>query len=342
LIKITVIITTYNLENLISKCLKELFSQTFIDFEIIIIDDCSTDNTKNIINEFIIKYPERIQTIYLEKNQGYASKLRNIVIDSGKIKGEYIIFLDGDDSLENNFLENLYKLANETNSDLSICAYDRVILETGYVLCKEMQGFPKILNIPPENDILSFVNGALWNKLIKTSIIGDIRDPDFRVGDDTCFSLKLYKNCKLIAFTDEILIHYQVRRDSVINTIELENVYSLADEFFNIYNNCNDKYLKYSIGLSAFIHIGISMPIRIKNNRNISIKKHLIWTYNYFENKYIFFKNNIFFKLKSLKKHGIKGFGLWMCFCLYKIKLFGIFISLYNVYTILLKKEIKF
>lgn len=342
MIKITVIITTFNLGKLIKKCLEELFSQIFIDFEIIIIDDCSNDETVNIIKEFKIKYPDRIYAEFLNSNQGWASRLRNIALESNRINGEYIIFLDGDDSIENNFLEKLYKAAKETEADIAICAYDRVILETGKVLCKEMQGFPKIVSIPPTNDILSFVNGALWNKLIKKSIIGEIRDPDFRVGDDTCFSLKLFQNCKKITFIDDILIHYQVRKDSVINTIELENVYTLADEFIKMFNNCSDKNIKNTIGFSAFIHIGVSMPIRANNNPNIKIKDHIKWTKDYFTNNFSFFNKNDYLKFKSLVKHRVKGFSLWICFCLYKINMFRLFLILYNIYTIIFKKEVKF
>ena len=339
---ITVVITTYNLENIIGKCLSELFSQTFQNFNVLIVDDCSEDKTADIIKGYANLYPKRVQTVFLTENTGSPSRTRNIALDSGKINGDYVIFLDGDDSIEPIFLETLYALACKTQAEISVCAYNRVRSETGRVLCSEMREFPEVLNLPADTGILAFVNSSLWNKLIKTSVIDAIRIPDFKIGEDLCFLHKLYQKCERIAFTKKILIHYQVRRNSVINNAEPETVYAFANELKNMYTDCSCTDLRETIALLTFVHIGISMPVRIKNNPSVSTRKHLKWTRRYFKNNYNFFKDSDFLKFASLTKHGIRGLALWCCLKLYKLYLFGLFLFFYEIYTKLFNKDIKF
>lgn len=100
---LTVGITTYNIDKYISEFLDSLLSQTYQDFEVIIVDDKSTDDTINIIKDYQLKYPEKLEYIIMETNSGAPSYTRNIILNSNKINGEYIIFLDGDDILEKYF-----------------------------------------------------------------------------------------------------------------------------------------------------------------------------------------------------------------------------------------------
>ena len=92
--KISVIIPTYNRANLLPRAIKSVLNQTFKDFELIIVDDCSTDNTKEIIKGFQ-KQDSRIKLIILEKNSGAPAHPKNIGIKEAK--GKFVAFLDSDD-----------------------------------------------------------------------------------------------------------------------------------------------------------------------------------------------------------------------------------------------------
>lgn len=104
--KFSIVIPVYNTEKFLKKCLDSVFNQTFKDFEVIVVNDGSTDNSKDIINE----YMDRI--IYIEKENEGLSSARNDGISASK--GEYLLFLDSDDYYENNFL---YELSKKINSE---------------------------------------------------------------------------------------------------------------------------------------------------------------------------------------------------------------------------------
>ena len=190
--EITVAITSHNLQAYISQCLDELLNQTFQNFDILIYDDCSTDRTREILARYGSEYPEKIHIILGKTPLGSPALSRNAILDSNQIDGRYLVFLDGDDTLQPNFLEKLYTTAIQTNAEITLCAYDRFEHETGHVLCQEMKGFPSEISIPVSSDILAFINGALWNKLIQVSVIeknGRITDMPVSGKADTAWKI---------------------------------------------------------------------------------------------------------------------------------------------------------
>lgn len=116
-INVSIILATYNREQFIARAIENILNQTFKDFELIIINDCSTDNTKQICKKYKA-LDERISVINLEKNCGL-SNARNLGVNLAK--AEYITFVDDDDICETEMIEFLYNLANENDADISIC-----------------------------------------------------------------------------------------------------------------------------------------------------------------------------------------------------------------------------
>ena len=98
MIKVSIIVPFYNVENYIEKCLQSLVNQTLEDIEILLVNDGSQDTSEAIAKQFVEKYPNKI--IYLEKENGGLSDARNYAIPYAK--GEYIAFLDSDDYVETN------------------------------------------------------------------------------------------------------------------------------------------------------------------------------------------------------------------------------------------------
>lgn len=340
--KITVVITAYNLQKYLDRCLEQLFGQTFQDFDVLIVDDCSTDGTGQIIEDWKARNPGRIKTLYLDQNLGMPAKTRNAALDSGLIDGDCFMFLDGDDSIEPDLLEQMYGALAEKEADVAICGYDRVEENTGKVLCREMIGFPETVRIPTDDDLLAFINTAPWNKLWRREVFGDGRFPPFKVGEEVVLQFTRYLRCRCLAFVDRPLIHYAVREGSVISNTPLKSIYQFAQELASCYNTLRDQNAKDTLALMAFLHIGISMAIRAMDNQAINLSTHLRWTWKYLKENYAGLRGNRFLRFGSLKRHGFKGFVLWGCLTAYRLHCFGFVLSVYRAATTYLHIDIKF
>jgi glycosyltransferase involved in cell wall biosynthesis len=110
--KISIVTTAYNIEAYIKKCLMSLVGQTYEDIEIIVVNDCSTDKTMDIVGMFD---DERIKVVNHEKNMGAGWARRTGIAAA---TGEYVITVDGDDWLSEDFIEKLVKNAEETDADI--------------------------------------------------------------------------------------------------------------------------------------------------------------------------------------------------------------------------------
>ena len=116
--KVSVIIPMYNAEKYLSVCLESLLIQTFQDFEVIIVDDCSTDNSLAIAESFLERFGGRLKIISLEENTGSGAVPRNVGFEHAS--GKYIFFMDNDDLLIDIALETLYNYA-EKNLATIVC-----------------------------------------------------------------------------------------------------------------------------------------------------------------------------------------------------------------------------
>ena len=117
--KVSVIVPVYNVEAYVEKCLKTLVEQTLEDIEIIVVNDGSTDKSKEIIQKIMKQFPEKM--VYIEKENGGLSDARNYGMPYAK--GEYIAFLDADDYIEKDAYQKMYELAQKEDSDMVECDF---------------------------------------------------------------------------------------------------------------------------------------------------------------------------------------------------------------------------
>ena len=114
--KVSVIIPMYNAEKYFGVCLESLLIQTFTDFEIIVVDDCSTDNSLAIAESYLEKFGGRLKVLSLEENTGSGAIPRNVGLEYAS--GDYIYFIDADDLLIDTALETLYNFAEEYQAEV--------------------------------------------------------------------------------------------------------------------------------------------------------------------------------------------------------------------------------
>lgn len=126
---VSVIIPVYNAEKYLDKCLDSLIKQSFQDFEAIIVNDGSTDNSQTILEKYEKAYPDRFKVF--EKENGGQSSARNLALHH--IEGKYVTFLDSDDYYDKEYLKTLYQAAEENNSDMVLSGQNKVD-EQGAVL----------------------------------------------------------------------------------------------------------------------------------------------------------------------------------------------------------------
>ena len=116
---ISVIIPLYNAEKYIGDCLDSILAQTFQNFEVIIVDDCSTDSSVDVVKSYLPKFNGRLKLTRTKKNLGNPGMPRNKTL--GLSRGEYISFLDADDAITKTALEELYTVAKKFDADVVAC-----------------------------------------------------------------------------------------------------------------------------------------------------------------------------------------------------------------------------
>ncbi|MCI8700658.1 MAG: glycosyltransferase family 2 protein [Clostridia bacterium] len=297
MIKVSVIVPAYNVEKYIEKCLNTLVNQTLKEIEIIVVNDGSTDNTKEKIEEFTTKYPEKI--IYLEKENGGLSDARNFGMPYAK--GEYIGCIDSDDYIEENMYEEMYKKAKEENSDMVECDF---IWE--YPNSKRID-VGKIYN--NKKEAMLYARVVAWNKIIRKEII-EKQQAQYPKGlryEDVEFFYKILPSLEKISFVKKPLIHYIQRENSIANTQNerVKEIFDIWDNVLEFYkkNNLYDEYeqeLEYTytrfLLCSSLLRI---VRVADKEKRKELEKR----TWEELNKKFPIWKENIYLKTEKGKKN---------------------------------------
>lgn len=216
--KVSVIIPAYNVENYIEKTLKSLIYQTFKDFEVIIVNDGSTDNTENKINS-ILRNADFPWKLLNQQNQGVSVARNN---GFSEANGEYVCFLDGDDYYDAFFLEKMYNKAKENDYDMVDCNYIRVS-ENKKILSKPLQlneSLSKPLNgkdflrLTLQKDLQPSIISIIFKKklLVDNNLIFT---KNCTHGEDQEFWIKALFHSRLVVSILETLVFYVQRKNSV-------------------------------------------------------------------------------------------------------------------------------
>ncbi|MGB4434253.1 MAG: glycosyltransferase family 2 protein [Defluviitoga tunisiensis] len=223
--KISVIIPAYNVEKYIEKTLKSLIDQTFKDFEAIIINDGSTDNTEKIIKE-VLQNANFQWKLINQENQGVSAARNRGIIDS---KGEYICFLDADDYYHPSFLEKMYNKAKENNYDVVFCNYSYVDEREKNIRkvkqSKEYFGVELTGEEALKQELIGHVHICVASYICKKKLLNErniLYTKGCTHGEDGEFWRKMFFHAKLVNSLTEILLYYVQRKNSATHTFSIE------------------------------------------------------------------------------------------------------------------------
>ena len=206
--KVSVIVPVYNTEKFLKECLESIINQTLDDIEIIIIDDCSTDNSYKIILEYVKKYQNKIRVIRQAKNSGVAAA-RNIGLNFAT--GKYISFVDSDDFIQEDMLEKMYNACEETASP--VARVNRKMIYKGQNVSflgrnNNYQTFELIK--PGEKDYLYKEVPGCTNKLFLREFINGHSFPENLKWEDYPFTVPLIVNSPQIAIVPDTTYFYNI------------------------------------------------------------------------------------------------------------------------------------
>ena len=218
---ISVIIPMYNAEKYLPACLESLTIQTFTNFEIIVVDDCSTDNSVAVAENFLSRFDGRLKVISLPKNTGSGAVPRNTGLKFSR--GEYVFFMDSDDMLIDNALETLYNAAKNFRADVVhmnhgfICSEN---LDLENIILADWDKVVREIDTPTlettdlaermEKMFATAYGWAPWIKFLRRDflIVNDIKFPEMRISEDVIWTMELvFRAERWLLFPERLYIY---------------------------------------------------------------------------------------------------------------------------------------
>ena len=294
---ITVIIPMYNAEKYIGECLDSILNQTFQDFEVIVIDDCSTDNSRAVVEDYAEKFGGRLKLERTLKNSGSGAFPRDKGVKLSR--GEYLLIVDNDDAITPTALEELYSVAKKFSADVVACEkyygipnefwhdaeFRRQLKPFSY--CRgELVNKPTFLT----NDLLERLNLCnrryflwnVWSKFIRRDLIfeREFLFPD-SMFEDVAFTICLLCTAEKFLLVPNVVNYYRLREGSVSNDNKVRDekffrkyvkAFAAAFRYMNKFLSDRDafrdnsylKYLIFEICWSELL-IGYILPMYNQN-----------------------------------------------------------------------------
>ncbi|MBQ7705760.1 MAG: glycosyltransferase [Selenomonadaceae bacterium] len=251
---ISVVIPMYNAEKYIGECLDSILAQTFDDYEVIVVDDCSTDNSAAVVESYIQKFNDKLQLVRLKINSGGAGTPRNMGLKFSR--GEYLLFVDSDDIISKTALDELYTAAKNFQADVVSCEKWYQTPVNGNVFDKNSL---KIAGLPINNqvtqptladsDIAQRVRAlyqlqftwSIWTKFIRREVILENDLSILNVGDTIFTCCLICSDIKYVRIPN-IFYTYRIHDDSTFHRQETVSsaVQKWSSAFANGFNYLNN------------------------------------------------------------------------------------------------------
>lgn len=333
--KISVIVSVYNTEKYIEKCLDSLLNQTYSNIEIVVINDCSTDGSLKILKKYAKKYDNMI-LIENKENKGL-SYSRNVGLE--KATGKYIGYIDSDDYVDFTYYEQMMKAIKKEKSEIAI-ADMKIVYEDGsfpdYV-SKGCNGEVNTLNI-----IKNGLAASACNKLFKREIIEKYKFSEGKLNEDLAVILPSIVAAKKISYVENNNYYYVQHTGSIQNS-------RFSDRRFDIFygveltlkriKGCKN-YAKISQAI-IYEQLIVLLIYVIPKEKNLIRRHHILKKYNQLSKKYNIRKNQYFWKFleEQGRKHAIYYKILFKLNCNGLYILADLWMLMYDVLRSLLKAK---
>lgn len=215
---ISVVVPVYNVECYLSECVNSILHQTYEKIEIVLVDDGSTDRSGKICDNFASKYPDKVKVIH-SKNKGVTyARLLGVSVASGN----WIGFVDGDDTIESKMYSKLMCNALQYDADISHCGYQTIVNGGERIHYFYNTGMIKVQEkMTAMHDLLmgDFIEPGLWNKLFKKELFtpffdNEIIDCSIKYNEDLLMNYILFSECNKAIYEDFCPYYYIARQTS--------------------------------------------------------------------------------------------------------------------------------
>lgn len=285
---VSIIIPIYNMEKYIKRCIESVLDQTYENIEIILINDGSTDKSSNIINEYALK-DSRIKILH-KLNEGVSAS-RNLGIDISV--GDYLMFVDADDYLEPNCVEQLYHDLKNNEADISngikIYNGDKMDKKNEKLIWKNDEAIINSLKDHPSTF-------SVWGKIYSRHIIGQTRfRADIKVNEDSLFVFELCLKSPVFSNISEKLYNYEVNLDSVSHSKyskKFEDIITVSEIKYNLVKERKPQYINLAENMRLKAYMNLLKNLAIKENNRYKLEKSLIKNIKQNKQFYISMNNN--------------------------------------------------
>lgn len=224
---ISIVIPVFRVEKYLNRCVESVIKQSYKNIEIIIVDDGSDDNCPAMCDA-LLKKDDRI--VVYHKENGGLSDARNYGLE--RANGKYISFIDSDDTVDVDYVKQLYETLIENNADISVCGYT-VVYDNGKIIpnsndkkmvLSQKETLEKILY---QEDF----NVATWAKMYKIELFKGIRFPKGKIFEDSFTTYKLVFKSSKIACNMKSQYNYLIRSNSILTSSFSEKKLTLIDAY---------------------------------------------------------------------------------------------------------------
>lgn len=322
MIDISVIVPAYNVEKYISSCLDSLLNQTKKEIEIIAIDDGSTDNTLNILNEYKRNNPNRIHVIS-QNNQGLSITRNNgIKLSTGK----YISFVDGDDEIDTNLFKNLWDKLEEFPYDVVAFNVEIIYPNKKIIVNPGITSDIKDFNLDSKKKFLTDMYCMACNKIYKRDLFKDdnlLFTPNTWF-EDVLLMHKLIPNLTSLGYLDFPGYKYYQRENSITYTYsdKLKDINFVLEKILEYYKK-NDLYSVYKAELE-YIYVRYMFATYIKRLAKSKDKQKfnngIKYSLNCVNKTFPNYKKNIYINKSGLKNLYLKNFNKFLAKIIYYLE----------------------
>ena len=339
-LKLSIIVTVYNGENTLRKCLNSIYRQTFDNYELICVDDGSTDHSLEILRQEARKNT-KVKVVH-QNNEGVWFARKKGILEAS---GEWIGFVDCDDMVE----ENMYRemlLVSKQDKDIGmvVCGFHKVDARTGRIYTSQMTSFGKrVMDARGNQGFLAAINPSMCNKIFRLDDVKHAIELDKapRIMEDLIFISSILPLFQKVAFTDQTFYLYYNQRKSATKTIGYQDILCAKEAVADLTVFWNVRYQNHTLlELLILLHLGIAMTMNYNQDEGknrMQIWKELL---DYLDSQFPFWKKNPYLTFSYCKHYRIM-WKFYLTSLIFHTPAFPVVASLYHILEHRLKIDLK-